>query len=69
MARFTQELQPEGPSHTELKWYLQILDTTLSIDMIVLTFVILEKRRRDRLRNPDDTLHDEEPVEGGCGEC
>ncbi|KAK7688985.1 hypothetical protein QCA50_007676 [Cerrena zonata] len=69
IARFTQELQPDGYTHSERRWFLQIQNTSLPIDMIVLTFIILEKRRRDRIRNPNDTLHDEEPIEGGCGEC
>ncbi|CAL1703411.1 unnamed protein product [Somion occarium] len=68
VARFTQEIAPEGFTLGERRWFLQILPSSLDIDMVVLTFIIMEIRRRARLANPNDTLHDEEPNEGGCGE-
>ena len=68
VARFTQELVKEGFFCGERKWCLQIEPTTLDIDTIVLTFIIMEKRRRDRvsaecMRRGD---RDEDPAEGGC---
>ena len=68
VARFTQELVKEGFFCGERKWCLQIEPTALDIDTIVLTFIIMEKRRRDRvsaecMRRGD---RDEDPAEGGC---
>ncbi|KAI0373254.1 hypothetical protein BV20DRAFT_938211 [Pilatotrama ljubarskyi] len=69
VARFTQELVTEGFFRGERKWCLQVQPTTLDIDMIVLTFIIMEKRRRDRVageamkvRPCDEDL----PEGGGC---
>ncbi|TFK87924.1 hypothetical protein K466DRAFT_575625 [Polyporus arcularius HHB13444] len=68
VARFGQELVKEGFFQGERKWCLHIEPTMLDIDIIVLTFIIMEKRRRDRvaaecMRNGD---RDEDPAEGGC---
>ncbi|KAI0693725.1 hypothetical protein BC835DRAFT_1507621 [Cytidiella melzeri] len=51
VARFAQETVKEGFFRGEGKWALRIRPTSLDIDIIVLTFVILEKRRRDALKN------------------
>lgn len=66
VARFTQEPVSEGFFRGERKWCLQIQPTTLDIDMVVLTFIIMEKRRRDcvaaeAMKGP----HDEDVPEGG----
>ena len=52
----------------EQHWGLRIRPSNLDIDMIVLTFVVLEKRRHDRVteKEPHDASHgEEEPCEGG----
>ncbi|KAJ8482135.1 hypothetical protein ONZ51_g5564 [Trametes cubensis] len=67
VARFSQELVTEGFFRGERKWCLQIQPTTLDIDMIVLTFIIMEKRRRDRVavETMKSGDHDEDLAEGG----
>ncbi|KAI0737872.1 hypothetical protein C8Q80DRAFT_1114190 [Daedaleopsis nitida] len=65
VARFTRELVTEGFFRGERKWCLHVQPTTLDIDMVVLTFVIMEKRRRDRV-TADTKDADEEVAEGGC---
>ncbi|KAL7283004.1 hypothetical protein ACG7TL_002428 [Trametes sanguinea] len=67
IARFTQEMVVEGFFRGERKWCLQIQPTTLDIDMIVLTFIIMEKRRRDRVSAEAMKIRDcdEDPAEGG----
>lgn len=50
------------------KWYLQIQPSTLDIDMVVITFIIMEKKRRDKVTDPLAVRvldHDEDIVEGG----
>ncbi|KAH9857595.1 hypothetical protein C2E23DRAFT_282379 [Lenzites betulinus] len=69
IARFTQEVVREGFFHGERKWCLSIQPTTLDIDLIVLSFIIMEKRRRDRVavEAMKDGCHDEDlPEGGGC---
>ena len=67
VARFTQELVKEGFFCGERKWCLQIEPTTLDVDMVVLTFIIMEKRRRDRVaaETMKSGAHDEDVPEGG----
>ncbi len=68
VARFGQELVKEGFFKGERKWCLHIEPTMLDIDIIVLTFIIMEKRRRDRVAAEcmRDGDRDEDPAEGGC---
>ncbi|KAI0781400.1 hypothetical protein BD413DRAFT_667306 [Trametes elegans] len=68
VARFTQELVAEGFFRGERKWCLQIQATTLDIDMVVTTFIIVEKRRRDRVAVEGMKMPhcDEDVPEGGC---
>ena len=64
-----QETVAEGVFKAETKWCLRIAPTTLDIDMIVLTFVIMEKRRRDRVAADgmkDQDFTDDEIAEGAC---
>jgi len=70
IACFTQDTVKEGYFQGEQKWFLEIQPTGLDIDLIVLTFLIMEKRRRDREADPETVgvYHDEDPCEGGCGE-
>ena len=58
----------EGFFRHQRKWYLQIQPTTLDIDMVVITFIIMEKKRRDKVTDPlavRVSEHDEEVAEGG----
>ena len=50
VARYSNDTVHEGHFRGEEKWGLHIRPTTLNVDLIVLTFVILEKRRRDKAR-------------------
>ncbi|EKM55947.1 uncharacterized protein PHACADRAFT_256916 [Phanerochaete carnosa HHB-10118-sp] len=66
VARHTAELVKEGYFKGERQWVLKIRPgCDLDIDIIVLTFVILEKRRRDKLAKQSSEEHGEEPCEGG----
>lgn len=67
MARFVHELVKEGFFRGERKWALRLRPSNLDIDIIVLTFIILEKRRRDALKSAvkDDEDREEAPCEGG----
>lgn len=66
VARFVHELVTDGFFRGERKWALRIRPSTLDIDIIVLTFIILEKRRRDALKNvAKDVDREEAPCEGG----
>ena len=50
----------------EERWGLRIRPSNLDIDLIVLTFIILEKRRRDKIiEQESQESHGEEPCEGG----
>ena len=70
VARFAQETVAEGFFKAETKWCLQIQPTTLDIDLVVVTFLIMEKRRRDRVAaegmNAAGHPADDDVVEGGC---
>ncbi|KAH9915794.1 uncharacterized protein BXZ73DRAFT_92573 [Epithele typhae] len=67
VARYTFDRVREGVFKKEDKWCLWIGPTTLDIDMVVFTFLIMEKWRRDRLaaENPKGKIA-EEVSEGGC---
>ena len=62
-----QETVKEGFFRGEGKWALKIRPTSLDIDLIVLTFIILEKRRRDTLKCASQKAIDREeaPCESG----
>ncbi|KAL4242486.1 protein of unknown function DUF6593 [Abortiporus biennis] len=69
IARFTQEVVQDGFFKNQCKWLLHIEPTDLDIDLIVLTFIVMEKRRRDR--EAEDTIgayqdEDDQTCEGGC---
>ena len=70
VARFTQETVAECFFKAETKWCLQIQPTMLDIDLVVVTFLIMEKRRRDRVAaegmNAAGHPADDDVVEGGC---
>ncbi|KAH9948116.1 hypothetical protein B0H21DRAFT_735446 [Amylocystis lapponica] len=60
VARFTQDLVRDVVS--------QIRPSALNTDMIVITFIIMEKRRRDRVTDHTAVAvpgHDEDPGDGG----
>ena len=64
-----QETVAEGVFKAETKWCLRIAPTTLDIDMIVVTFIIMEKRRRERLAAEGlaaKECADDDVAEGGC---
>ena len=61
VARFGRNLITDGFFNGEKKSYLQLRPTTLDTDMIVLTFIIMEQRRRDRAKVGEGVQ-----VEGGC---
>ena len=64
-----QETVAEGVFKAETKWCLRIAPTTLDIDMIVVTFIIMEKRRRERVSAESMSAKDctdDEVAEGGC---
>ncbi|GBE82691.1 hypothetical protein BKA93DRAFT_726558 [Sparassis latifolia] len=66
VARFTQDVVREGFFRGERKWLLQIQPSTLDIDMIVVTFLIMEKKRRDRVADHMSVANrDEDPGDGG----
>ncbi|KAH9843006.1 uncharacterized protein C8Q71DRAFT_231617 [Rhodofomes roseus] len=68
VARFTEDVVEEGFFRRQKKWFLQIQPSTLDIDMVVITFIIMEKRRRDKVTDPLAVRvleHDEDPGEGG----
>ena len=67
IARFAQETVKEGFFRGEGKWALKIRPTSLDIDLVVLTFIILEKRRRDTLKSASqkDVDREETSCESG----
>ncbi|OCH85228.1 hypothetical protein OBBRIDRAFT_785157 [Obba rivulosa] len=66
VARFTQEVVTDGFFRGERKWLLSIEPGTLNVDIIILTFIIVEKRRRDRVTDYMAITRedDEDPDEG-----
>ncbi|KZT70192.1 hypothetical protein DAEQUDRAFT_725822 [Daedalea quercina L-15889] len=68
IARFTEDVVTEGFFRGQKKWYLQVQPSTLDVDMVVITFIIMEKKRRDEVEDPLAVRvleHDEDPAEGG----
>ncbi|CCM05035.1 uncharacterized protein FIBRA_07237 [Fibroporia radiculosa] len=68
VARFSQDFVEDGFFRGEKKWFLQIQLTSLSVDMIVITFMIMEKKRRDRVADHQAVRvldHDEDLADGG----
>ena len=64
VARYTRGLVEEGFFAGQKKWFLRIRPSSLSIDIIILTFVIMEKKRRDRVADPTAVSDDRE--EAAC---
>lgn len=64
VARFSYDVVHPGSSSLSLhnQHYIEVGSTTLDLDMIIITFVITEKRRREREAHPDG---DETPFENG----
>ncbi|KAH8100261.1 hypothetical protein BXZ70DRAFT_1008282 [Cristinia sonorae] len=62
VARFSYQTSRADHFPTQKRYFLQIEPTTLDIDMLVITFIIMEKRRREREAHPDG---DEAPFESG----
>lgn len=66
VARHTPELVKDGYFKGEQQWVLKIKPgCDLDADMVVLTFVILEKRRREKLAKQSPEEHGTDPCEGG----
>ncbi|GJF00580.1 hypothetical protein PsYK624_168730 [Phanerochaete sordida] len=66
VARHTAELVKEGYFKGERQWALKIKPgCDLDIDLIVLTFIILERRRLEKSTKQSSEEHGEEPCEGG----
>ena len=68
IARFTTVRCHEGLFAGEWKSVLQLNPCSVDIDLIVLTFIIIEKKRRERDGDPIHlTPHDEDPMGDGGG--
>ena len=68
IARFTTVRCHEGLFAGEWKSVLQLNPCSVDIDLIVLTFIIIEKKRRERDGDPIHlTPHDEDPLGDGGG--
>ena len=66
VARHSPELVKDGHFRGEQRWALRIRPCDLDIDMIVLTFTILEKRRIEQAHKRDHSAsRADEPCEGG----
>jgi len=65
IARFVYNDVAKGSSASQEKCVLQIQPTSLNVDMIILTFIIMEKRRRDREAHPDRREFGENAFESG----
>ncbi|KAI0948728.1 hypothetical protein AcV7_009390 [Taiwanofungus camphoratus] len=73
VARFTEDLVNDGFFRGQKKWYLRIQPSSLNTDMIVITFIIMERKRRDRVTNHmavrvcdrDEDLGEGGGIEGG----
>ena len=69
IARPVQEMVTEGFFRGQKKFCLAIEPTTLDIDVVVLSFLIMEKRRRERVTAESMKIrHQDEDTtaEGGC---
>ncbi|KAI0082861.1 hypothetical protein K474DRAFT_1681238 [Panus rudis PR-1116 ss-1] len=69
VARYFEDDVAEGHFQGQRMWCLQMQPSSLDIDLVVLTLLIMEKRRRDRLTDPKCPYREEGNVEGGAGEC
>jgi len=72
VANFVQDLSGQGLFNGERKSCLQIYPSLVDIDLVVLSFLIMEKKRRDHAGNGSHLpAHDDVPMEGGMegGEC
>ena len=68
IARFKTVRCHEGLFAGEWKSVLQLNPCSVDIDLIVLTFIIIEKKRRERDGDPVHlTPHDEDPLGDGGG--
>lgn len=68
IARFTTVRCDEGLFAGEWKSVLRVNPCSVDIDLIVLTFIIIEKKRRERDGDPIHvTPHDEDPLGDGGG--
>ncbi|THH16833.1 hypothetical protein EUX98_g9239 [Antrodiella citrinella] len=66
VARFNYDVALDGTLAGQKKWFIQVQPSELSLDMIILTFVIMEKRRREREAHPERRgFGDENPFESG----
>lgn len=66
VARHAPELVKDGYFKGERQWTLKVRPgCDLDIDIIVLTFVVLEKRRREKLAKQGPEESGADPVEGG----
>ncbi|EMD34404.1 hypothetical protein CERSUDRAFT_158863 [Gelatoporia subvermispora B] len=68
VARFTQNVVTKGYFRGQRKWLLHTEPGTLNVDIIVLTFIIVEKKRRDRVADYTAIVRgeDDDP-DDGCG--
>lgn len=71
VARYTYALSEEGLFAGEKKTVLRIQPLcTVDIDLVVISFVIMEKNRRDRDGDGSKlTPHDEDPQGEGCADA
>lgn len=68
VARYTVAVNREGLFAGEKKTSLRIQPCSVDIDLIVLSFVIMEQKRRDKAGDfTGQTLHDEDPQGDGAG--
>ncbi|PFH52472.1 hypothetical protein AMATHDRAFT_2195 [Amanita thiersii Skay4041] len=66
VACFSRAFAEEGLFAGEKRAVLHIHPTTLDIDLIILTFLIMEKKRRDRSGDGTRAPYDEDPLGDGC---
>ncbi|EDR11248.1 TonB box-containing protein [Laccaria bicolor S238N-H82] len=67
VARHVNTINAEGLFAGERKSALRIQPCSLDIDLIVLSFVVMEKKRRERTGDGMEALpHDEDPQGEGC---
>ena len=65
VARYTRELIDEGLFAKEKRAVLRIHPCSLDIDLIILSFLIFAKKRRDRGDGTKLTAYDEDPQGDG----
>jgi hypothetical protein len=70
VARFRRGLKGKGLFNGERKACLRVERSSLDLDLVVLSLLILEKKRADRAGDGTRiTDHDEDPQGDGGGEC